>query len=117
MIRVDPDTEAEKTRKEDKDDPDIFEEDFKFARLWLVDAELGKARCLTWAGRNVWSFGWQPDSAGLVYISTAQNTINSLFTSATLWQAPASGGIARRVAGFSPARRSSVKLTACRLLP
>src|SRR5690606_4725047 len=39
VIRVDPDTPEEKKRKEDKDDPEVFEEDTKLARLWVVDAE------------------------------------------------------------------------------
>lgn len=108
MIRVDPDTDAEKKRKEDKDDPDVFEEDFKFARLWLVDAGCGAARCVTWAARNVWDYAWRPDSAGLVYVSTPQNTINSRFASATLWHVPANGGLSRRIAEFSNAPESPV---------
>ncbi len=108
VIRVDPETDVEKKRKEEKDDPDVFEEDFKFTRLWLVDAKSGKVRCPTWAARNVWNFAWQPYSSGLVYVSTLQNTINSLFTTATLWYVPASGGLARQVAEFSPAPGSPV---------
>jgi len=108
VIRVDHDTDAEKKRKVDKDDPEVFEEDFKFARLWLVDAGSGTAHCMTWAARNVWDCAWQPDSSGFVYVSTPQNTINSRFTAATLWHVPAKGGLSRRSAEFSTAPESPV---------
>ncbi len=108
VIRPDPETDDEKKRKEDNDDPEVFEEDFKFARLWLVDADSGQATCLTWAARNVWDYAWQSDSGGLVYVSTPQSTINSRFATATLWQVPAHGALARRIAEFSTAPQSPV---------
>lgn len=108
-IQVDPETEAEKKRKtEDRDDPIVFEEDLKFARLWVIEVESGRARCLTTARRNVWHFAWHPNGQQLVYVSTPQNTINSLFTTSTLWRVPVRGGLAHQVATFVPAPGSPV---------
>jgi dipeptidyl aminopeptidase/acylaminoacyl peptidase len=111
VIRVDPDTADEKKRKEDKDDPEVFEEDTKLARLWVVDVETGKARNTTTAARNVWHFAWHPDSQSLLYTSTPINTINSIFVESILWQVPARGGLSRRVASFSPAPGTPVVRT------
>ncbi len=108
VLRVDPETDAEKKRKEDKDDPEVFEEELKFSRLWTVDVETGKARCVTYAARNVWEYAWTLESDGLVYITTPLNTINSLFTTATLWHVNARGGLSRQIAEFSPAPGSPV---------
>ena len=109
FIQVDPETENEKKRKtEDRDDPIVFEEDLKFARLWVIEVESGKARCMTTAQRNVWQFAWHPDGQQLVYVSTPQNTINSLFTTATLWRVPVRGGLSHQIATFSPAPGSLV---------
>ena len=109
VIRVDPETEDEKKRKkEDRDDPIVFEEDLKFARLWVIDVESGKARCLTSAQRNVWESAWHPDGSQLVYLSTPINTINSLFTTVTLWRVPIRGGLSHQVATFSPIPSSPV---------
>lgn len=108
VLRIDPDSDEEKKRKEDKEDPEVFEEELKFSRLWLVDADSGKARCLTMADRNVWDHAWLPESDGLVSITTPQNTLNSRFATATLWHVPVTGGLARQVAEFTPAPSSPV---------
>jgi dipeptidyl aminopeptidase/acylaminoacyl peptidase len=111
VIRVDPDTADEKKRKEDKDDPEVFEEELKLARLWVIDAETGKGRTVTAASRNVWAFAWHPDNQSLVYTSTPINTINSIFVESILWHVPARGGLSRQVARFSPAPGSPVVRT------
>ncbi len=109
VIRVDPETEEEKKRKkDDRDDPIVFEEDLKFARLWVIEVETGKARCLTTAQRNVWDSAWHPDGSQLVYLTTPINTINSIFTTSTLWRVPARGGLSHQLATFSPLPGSPV---------
>lgn len=103
LLQADPETEAEEKRKEDKDDPVVIEEELKNVRLWLVDVETGQARCLTFGQRSVLDYCWTPDGTRIVFISTSLNTINARFLTSTLWNIPASGGLAIKIADFVPA--------------
>ena len=100
VLRKDPETPEEKKRKEERDDAVVVDEDLKRVRLWLVEVESGKARCLTFGDRNVWSYGWSPDGERLAVCTTHSPEINSIFSPADLWTVPASGGAATRVATF-----------------
>ena len=103
LLQADPETEVEEKRKEDKDDPVVIEEELKNVRIWLVDVESGKARCLTFGQRSVLDYCWTPDGTRIVFISTSLNTINSRFLTTTLWHIPVSGGLATSIADFRPA--------------
>ncbi|HEV2067597.1 MAG TPA: S9 family peptidase [Thermomicrobiales bacterium] len=112
VLRTDEDSEEEqKRKKEEKDDPIVFEEDAHNARLWLVDVASGKARCLTFGKRTVWSYAWTPDGTRLVFITTPLNTINAIFRKTQVWWMPASGGIATLVGEFMPIPGSPVVRT------
>lgn len=109
VLRTDEDSEEEKKRKkDDKDDPVVFEEDAHNTRLWLVDADSGKARCLTFGKRSVWSHAWTPDGKKIVFVTTPLNTINAIFQKTQLWQMPATGGIATLIGEFMPIPGSPV---------
>lgn len=109
VLRTDEDSEHEQERKkEEKDDPIVFEEDAHNARLWLVDVESAKARCLTFGKRSVWSFAWTPDSTEIVLITTPLNAINTIFGKTQLWRMPTSGGIATLIDEFLPIPGSPV---------
>ncbi|MDQ3539388.1 MAG: S9 family peptidase [Chloroflexota bacterium] len=109
VLRTDEDSEDEqKRKKEEKDDPIVFEEDAHNARLWLIDVESGKARCLTFGKRSVWSFAWTPDGTRIAFVTTSLNAINTIFQKTQLWQMPAAGGIASLVGEFMPIPGSPV---------
>lgn len=109
LLRTDEDSEEEqKRKKEEKDDPIVFEEDTHSARVWLVDAETGKARCLTFGKRSVWSFAWTPDGASVVFVTTPLNAINAIFQKTLLWRMPVRGGIASLIGEFIPMPGSPV---------
>ena len=40
----------------------VVEEDPRFTRLWIVDVESKRARCLTTGEKEVRGFAWAPDS-------------------------------------------------------
>lgn len=103
LLREDPETDEEEKRKEEKNDPVVVEEELKNVRIWLVDVETGKARCLTFGQRSVLDYCWAPDGSRIVFISTPLNTINARFLTTTLWHMPVSGGLATRIADFRPA--------------
>jgi dipeptidyl aminopeptidase/acylaminoacyl peptidase len=111
VLRTDPDVEAEKKRKEVKDDPVVYEADDKLTRLWLVDAASGAARCLTHGKRHVWDYGWSPDGTQIVLVTTDLPTHNEAFRHASLRVVPSSGGIARHLADFRNLPESPVVRT------
>jgi dipeptidyl aminopeptidase/acylaminoacyl peptidase len=108
VLRVDPDSEQEQKRKDDKDDPEVYEDENKFSRLWIVDVESGKARCITHGSRHVLGYGWHPDSQSLAIITTPVATVNARFAMGSVWLVPVSGGLARHIADFTPAPGSPV---------
>lgn len=109
VLRTDEDSEDEqKRKKEEKDDPIVFEEDAHNARLWLIDVESGKARCLTFGKRSIWSFAWTPDGTKIALVTTPLNAINTIFQKTQLWQMPAGRGIATLIGEFMPIPGSPV---------
>ncbi|HLL50026.1 MAG TPA: hypothetical protein VK356_05090, partial [Thermomicrobiales bacterium] len=70
VLRKDPEPDDVKGRKKDRDDAVVVEENPRFTRLWVIDVESGRARCLTSGAREVRYFGWSPDSQSLVTITT-----------------------------------------------
>lgn len=109
VLKTDEDSEDVKKRKKDeRDDPVVFEEDIHNNRIWLVDVETGKSRCLTFGKRSVWSYAWTPDGTKVVFVTTELNTINAIFQKTQLRQMPSSGGIATLIGEFLPIAGSPV---------
>ncbi len=100
FIMRDPETEAEKMDKEEKRDWVRVEEDVKHDRLWLIEPDTGKRRCLTTGSRSVRDFAWAPDSAELVIVTTTLPTANALFSTSRLARVPATGGAEVEIATF-----------------
>ncbi|MGB3328278.1 MAG: S9 family peptidase [Thermomicrobiales bacterium] len=100
VLRTDPESDEEKKRKEDKDDPVVHEEDVKRVRLWIVDAATGAARQLTFGDVSVWAFAWAPDGDRLVVITTGIHVVNEMFRKQSLWAIPATGGLRTHLADF-----------------
>ncbi|MDQ3044270.1 MAG: S9 family peptidase [Chloroflexota bacterium] len=100
FLRKDPVTEEEKKRKEDRDDAIVVDQDLKAVRLWVVDPTSGKARCLTYAGRHIWSYAWVPGGDQLVVLTTQTADLNTLFDAGDAWLVPLHGGAARLVHTF-----------------
>ena len=100
VLRRDPEPEEVKARKKDRDDAVVVEEEPRFARLWLIDAESGRARCLTTGNREVRAYAWAPDGEGLVAVTTAAVEFDAYFGPSDLWYLPVTGGLPRRVARF-----------------
>ena len=100
VLRKDPETPEEKGRKEERNDPIVAGETTKPNRVWAVDVETGKARCLTYGTRQVWSYSWAPDGVSIVILTTAEPDINTIFDAGELWTVPVSGGAPRHLATF-----------------
>jgi dipeptidyl aminopeptidase/acylaminoacyl peptidase len=61
FLMRDPDTEAERQRRRERDDAVEFEENPKFTRLWVLDLATRQVRVVSPAGLQVWEFAWSPD--------------------------------------------------------
>jgi len=101
VLRTDPDTDEEKKKKEeDRDDAIVVEEQPKHTRLWIVDAETGKARSLTFGKRHVWTYAWSRDGKEIAFVATDAPEIDVAIKETPVYIMPASGGIARKIATF-----------------
>jgi dipeptidyl aminopeptidase/acylaminoacyl peptidase len=112
LLRTDPETDEEKKRKEEKNDPIVVDANPKRARLWLVNVETGKARQLTFGERHVWSFEWSRDGERLAIVTTKEPTFDEACSTGDLLTLPASGGVPVQVAHFPVLPNSPVFLEA-----
>jgi dipeptidyl aminopeptidase/acylaminoacyl peptidase len=100
VLRRDPESAADKARKKERDDAVVVEEEPRFTRLWIVDADSGKARCLTTSEREVRGYAWTPEGDALVIVTTAAPETDALLGAADLWRVPAAGGLPGHIARF-----------------
>ena len=98
VLRQDPESPEAKARKKDRDDAVVVEEEPRFTRLWVIDVESGKARCLTAGEREVRGFAWAPDGKSLVAISTDAVEYDAVLRAGDVWQIAVAGGLPRRIA-------------------
>jgi dipeptidyl aminopeptidase/acylaminoacyl peptidase len=84
------------------------EENPRFTRLWVVDVDGKRARCLTTGEREVRSFAWTLDSQALVTITTDAPEYDSLFGPGDLWEVTVEGRMPRHVARFRTTPSSPV---------
>ncbi len=108
VLRKDPELESVTIRKKERDDAIVVEENLRFTRLWLVDLQSERARCLTTGQREVRSFSWAPDSLSLVTITTDAAEYDATFGPGDMWQISAEGGLPRHVARFRTTPSSPV---------
>ncbi len=98
VLRQDPESDEAKARKKERDDAAVVEEDSRYTRLWVIDSESGRARCLMSSEREVRSFAWVPDGQSLVAISTDAVEYDAVLGAGDVWQIPVAGGMPRHIA-------------------
>jgi dipeptidyl aminopeptidase/acylaminoacyl peptidase len=98
VLRQDPESPEAKARKKDRDDAVVVEEEPRFTRLWVIDVESGKARCLTAGEREVRGFAWAPDGKSLVAISTDAVEYDAVLRAGDVWEIAVAGGLPRHIA-------------------
>jgi dipeptidyl aminopeptidase/acylaminoacyl peptidase len=108
VLRRDPESEAVAARKKERDDAIVVEENPRFTRLWVVEVESARARCLTAGEREVRGFTWVPDSLSLVAITTDVPEYDATLGPGDLWQVAVEGSLPRLVALFRSAPSSPV---------
>jgi dipeptidyl aminopeptidase/acylaminoacyl peptidase len=108
VLRKDPEPAEAAARKKERDDAIVVEEDARFTRLWVVDVDSKRARCLTTGEREVRFFAWAPDSRSLVAITTDAPEYDARFGPGDLWQISVEGRLPRHVARFRSTPSSPV---------
>lgn len=116
VLAVDPETEEEKKRKEDRDDTFVHQEDEKFARLAVVtlpDDPLGAATVepvepqrLLEGDWHVWQHAWSPDGTQIAVTVAPHLGFDVSFNQMTLGLVPASGGELTPVGSGEPPFRA-----------
>ncbi|MCX2728431.1 S9 family peptidase [Thermomicrobium sp. 4228-Ro] len=61
FLMVEPETDEERRRREQRDDAHVWESDWKFQRLWLLNPSTKEARVVTPERVQVWEYAWAPD--------------------------------------------------------
>jgi len=100
VLRTDPEPEAIKKRKKDRDDAIVVEGEPYFTRLWAIEVATGKARLLTTAEREVRDYAWLPESNGFVVLTTNDIGWDAVMGPSQLWETPLGGGRSRLVANL-----------------
>jgi dipeptidyl aminopeptidase/acylaminoacyl peptidase len=90
-LMTDPETDEQRKRKEQKDDPQVFDEELKFDRLWVIDVETRAARCVTGERVHLWEFDESPDGNRFVALVSDRPGEDAWYT-ARLVTVPAAGG-------------------------
>lgn len=88
---TDADTPEQRARKQRKDDPQVADSDWRFDRLWVVDAATRKAHCATGERVHVWEYDWSPDGQRFVALVSDHPGDDAWFH-AELVTVPAAGG-------------------------
>lgn len=92
VLFTEPETDEEKKRKEERDDPVLWDQQQKFQRLWVIDPAARTATCASPEARQVRAFAWSPDADRLAICTTANARIDDIFTENQLAIVPREGG-------------------------
>ncbi len=96
-LMTDPDTDEQRKRKAQKDDPQVFDEEPRFDRLWMIDVETqgyprgGSTWRVTSERVHVWEFDGSPDGTRFVALVSDRPGEDAWY-SARLVTVPAAGG-------------------------
>jgi dipeptidyl aminopeptidase/acylaminoacyl peptidase len=103
VLRKDPESAEVAARKKERDDAVVVEENPRFTRLWLIEVESGRSRCLTTGEREVRYFGWAPNGQSLVTVTTDTIEYDATLGPGDLWHVSTEGALPRHVAQFRTA--------------
>ncbi len=79
VLFTDPETEDEKKRKDERDDAFVWDTDYKYRRLYVIDVESSESKVVSPDGRQVQTYCWSPDSRQLAINTTATPRTDDTF--------------------------------------
>lgn len=81
VLMVDPETDDEKKKKEERDDAHVWDDNYKYRRLWVLDVESGAATAISPETRHVHYYCWSWDSMQLAINSTNTPRVDDIYHS------------------------------------
>ncbi len=100
VLLTEPETDEEKKRKEERDDAHVWDDDFKYRRLWIIDTSTREAIPVSPDRRQVHYYCWSPDSQSLAINSSPTPRVDDIFQSTDVSIIGRNGGDPTAV--FSP---------------
>lgn len=97
VLMTEPETDEEKKRNEERDDASVWDTDYKFQRLWVIDPATRKGRCVSPPGRQVLTYAWSADSLQIAICTTPTPRIDDIFKQTQLAVVTRDGGEPRTV--------------------
>ncbi len=79
VLMTDPETEEEKRRREAKEDHRVWDTDYKYQRLWVIDLESGQSLVISPPDRQVRGYAWSPDGSRLAINTSPTPKIDDIF--------------------------------------
>jgi dipeptidyl aminopeptidase/acylaminoacyl peptidase len=97
VLVKEPETQEEKKRKERRDDAKVWDADYRYQRLWVIDLESLEARPVSPEGRQVWGYTWSPDGERLATNQSATPRMDDRFRETEVAVVSRKGGTCRTV--------------------
>lgn len=79
VLLTEPETEEEKKRKEERDDVHVWDSDYKYRRLWVIDTAKGTSRAISPERRQVHVYCWSTDSQRLAINTSLTPRVDDIF--------------------------------------
>jgi len=92
VLFTDPETDEEKEKKEAKDDAKVWESDFKYQRLWVIDLDAKSAQAVSPEQRQVHTYVWSPDGEQLAINTSPTPLTDDIFGETIVKLVPRDGG-------------------------
>ncbi len=100
VLLTEPESEDEKKRREERDDVHVWDADYKYRRLWIIDASSREARVVSPEQRQVHAYCWSSDSKRLALNTSATPRVDDVFSATDVSIIGLEGGSPQPV--FSP---------------
>ena len=97
ILVEDPETDEDKKKSEERNDPIVADQNLKFNRLHVIDVESGQSRQLTFGERSVMSYAWNYAGTHLAVVTSSRTDVEGEFREVQLDRVPASGGLMQRL--------------------
>ncbi|MEW6732025.1 MAG: S9 family peptidase [Acidobacteriota bacterium] len=92
FLMTDPPSPEEEQRLRDRDDTQMFDDNFKYQRLYTVEVASGKVVQVTNMAANVWEYDWSPDGSKFVIAVSDTPRIDESYVRVRLETISSTGG-------------------------
>ena len=110
VLVQDPETDEDKKKTEDRNDPIVEDQDLKRNRLFVIDVATGTTRQLTYGEHHVMQFAWNHAGTRLAIIVSKRIDVEAEFQPVQLATVPVTGGSLTTIATLRTAPAPLVSL-------